>query len=195
MALFWTLAEGLILIYMRRGFLIFKMGKPQQRGFNLFCGTMFIILVFIMLGGESLLGRFMDLGRGLNFITYRWALWNFFCTLWVVLEGIIMIYVLRIYKLLAPAYNKKTFSAKGSVKKGPAIGIPLLIFSFFILYLFYEYNLLSVINNYGLKAGGVNRISVFYIRICGLFWIIFEWIVAFIGIKTFFIMKEKKAGK
>lgn len=187
MALFWTLAEGLILIYIRWGFMFLIKRKGREKIFLISCVTIFGLLIFLMYGGEIFFGKFMDLRRGTNLHIYRWALWNFFCTLWVVLEGIIMIYVLRIYKALRSPLQKKVLKRE---KSNFPYGILILIFSFFTLYVFYQYNLLSIINKNLLDARGIVHISTFYIRICGLFWILFEWIVAFIGIKTYFVLKR-----
>ena len=194
MALFWTFAEGLILIYMRWGVLFLRRGEERQRIFLFFCIVIFFLLFCLMFRGENFFGGFMDLEQGHNLKVYRWALWNFFCTLWVILEGIIMVYVLVLYKTL-------TFHLKNSdviikkekrqrTKSNITYGIPLLIISLFSLYIFYEYNLISIIENNVIDGKAIYRISLFYIRICGLFWIIFEWIVAYVGIKTYRLMKE-----
>jgi len=31
----------------------------------------------------------------------------------------------------------------------------------------------------------------FYIKICGMFWILIEWVVGLIGLKIFFLLKKK----
>jgi hypothetical protein len=33
----------------------------------------------------------------------------------------------------------------------------------------------------------------FYIKICGIFWILIEWAVGLIGLKIFFMLKKKVA--
>ncbi len=193
MALFWTLAEGLILFYVRAGFLFFKEGKKRQKTFLTICVITFGFLILLLFGGEYFFGKIIDLRQDIHLMVYRWALWNFFCTLWVILEGVIMIYVLRIYKTLMPPLQKKNLKIEKShpVKNGLTWGIPVLIFPFFALYIFYEYNLLSLFNKDLLDAKSIFHISSFYIRICGLFWILFEWVVAFYGIKTYFFLKRR----
>ena len=191
MALFWTFAEGLILIYLRWGFLSFNKGEGKQRAFLIFCIAVFALLLWLMFGGEVFFAKFVDLEQGFNLSVYRWALWNFFCTLWVLLEGIIMVYVLRIYKTLKQPYKNKGLKTGKNSLLGANFnyGIPLLIVSLFTLYFFYEYNFVSMVNKNVLDAKSIYRISLFYIRVCGFFWILFEWIVAFIGIKAYLFLK------
>lgn len=193
MALIWTFAEGLLLFYIRGGFLFSKEGKRGQKKFLIFCVTLFGLLISLVYGGEIFFGKFMDLRQDIHLMVYRWALWNFFCTLWVILEGVIMVYVLKIYKTLMPPLQKKNLKKEKSrsVKNGLTWGIPVLIFPLFALYIFYEYHLLSLFNKDLLDAKSIFHISSFYIRICGLFWILFEWVVAFYGIKTYFFLKRR----
>jgi len=127
---------------------------------------------------------------------YRWALWNFFCTLWVILEGIIMVYVWRLYKIIKSSGGRELKGEENAEKGGSRpllMGIPLLSVSFLAGYVFYQYNLLGMVEAKTIDGMGVYRISLFYIRICGLFWILFEWIVAIAGIRTYRLMK--KAGE
>lgn len=192
MALFWTFAEGLILFTLRLVFFSLKKGGDKsQASFFIFCVIIFALLICLMFCGEIFFGKFLDLHQGYNLTVYRWALWNFFCTLWVILEGTIMVYVLRIYKTLKHPLKKKDLKEGKSnmIRIKFSYGIPLLAFPLFALYAFYEYNVLSVISKYGLDVKTLYRMSVFYIRVCGIFWILFEWIIAFIGIKTYFILK------
>lgn len=193
MALFWTLSEGLILICLKWGFMSLKGAEKREKPFLVFFAIFIGSLSLLIFGGENFFGRYMDLERRLNLTAYRWALWNFLCTLWVVLEGIIMVYVLRIYKTLKRCHTK---SELGSDQRITAVsrfpwGIPFLILIFFAFYVFYEYNLLSIMAETGLNGRGIYRMSVFYVRVCGLFWILFEWVVACLGIKTYFILKRK----
>ena len=193
MALFWTFAEGLVLIYLRWGVLLLKRGEERQKIFLIFCVITFFLLTCLMFGGESFFGLFFDLQTGLNLITYRWALWNFFCTLWVILEGIIMLYVVRLYKTLRPSLNESVSTLTKEKSSTPlsnsSYGIYALISVLISLYVFYEYNLLTMIGENGLDVESIYRISLFYIRICGIFWVLFEWIVAFMGIKTYLLLK------
>lgn len=189
MALFWTLAEGLILIFIRWGFLFIKKGEGRQRDFLIFFATTFALLISLLFWGETILGRIVDLQKGIHLAAYRWALWNLFCTLWVILEGGIMIYGFRIYKRFKLTFQDQDL-AKNNPRTNVAYGMPLLIASLFALYIFYECNLLSTIARYGLDARSLYRISIFYIRICGLFWILFEWIIAVLVIKIYVALKE-----
>lgn len=193
MALFWTLAEGFILISMRWGYLTLKKGQGNQKRFVATCVTLFVCFAFLMLDGESAFRGFEDFNRRL----YRWVLWNFFCTLWVFLEGIIMVYVYRIYRQLKPCPRNRGQEMRLISRTNQGSGLPEFRFGPFILMVFflgvfisYAFGLVSVTHRHSLGFVEIDRISLFYIRICGIFWIIFEWIVAVLGIRSYFIIKR-----
>lgn len=190
--LFWTLAEGLIMIVLRQGFLFLRGEKRSQLIFFLFALCMFLVLVYLRFRGEDCMGLLLDMERDINIVMYKKALWNFFCTIWVILEGVIMIYVFRIYKILR-TNTKENESEKEEttlLKSNIAWGIPVLVFSFVSLYAFYQYVFISLSMEYVFSFDTIRMISTFYIRICGLFWIIFEWVVAIIGIRTYQLLKD-----
>jgi hypothetical protein len=201
MALFWTLAEGLILISMRWGYLTLKRGQGNQKRFVAICVTLFVCFVFLMLGGEAAFRGFEDFNRRMNLSLYRWVLWNFFCTLWVLLEGMIMVYVYRIYRRLKPCPGDRRQERTSTRCNKKGLGLPEFRFGPIILlvlllgvFLSYAGGLVSVTHRYSLGFVEIDRISLFYIRICGMFWIIFEWVVLVLGIKTYFIIKRSGGG-
>jgi hypothetical protein len=111
----------------------------------------------------------------------------------VILEGIIMVYVWRLYRAINP-FAKKEAKRNERDNKGGARrlfrGIPLLTVSFLAGYLFYQFRLFSLVEAGTIDVTGIYRISLFYIRLCGLFWVLFEWIVAIAGIRTYRLMKK-----
>ena len=191
MPLFWTLAEGLILIALRQGFLSFKGENRRQALFLFFSLFIFLALVVIRFKGENIMSGFMDMERRSARVIYNSTSWNFFCTIWVVLEGAIMIYVYRIYNILRVNLKGNGKSSFLQLRSKKAWGIPVLVISLLSLYSCYQYNLISVSMRFQFDLETIRMISLFYIRICGLFWIIFEWIVAVIGIKTYLLLKRE----
>lgn len=177
MALFWTLAEGIIFLYLRWGYLKLRGSESNQRVYVILCSATFCVLALWLFTGETLANRYLSDIRHIKL--YRWGTWNFFCTLWVGLEGVIMIYVIRIYRLLR---------SKAAGKPGrTAVTIMWPLFFLFALYhlAFFETAL-----NQAMTTIEIYNVSVFYIRICGLFWITFEWVVAVYGLKTYGLMKQ-----
>lgn len=194
MALFWTLSEGIILIFMRWGFLSLKKGEARQRGFFIFLAVLLTLLISLFFWGEMAFGKIMDLEKGLHLAAYRWAIWNLFCSFWVILEGVIMIYGFRIYKLLKPVFKNEDPKEGKLPLKDPAWGIPFLILVFLSFYAFYEWAVLSITMKHGMDAGNLRNVSLFYIRLCGIFWIIFEWIIAFLAIKIYALIRSKRGA-
>lgn len=178
MALFWTLAEGMILLYLRWGYLKLTGEKADHRRRIIVWSSLFLLLVLWMMTGEELFKQFISGGDHVRL--YRWTLWNFLCTLWVILEGGIMIQVLRIHGRLM---------SKGGKREGR---IPVVtMWTLFFVSIFYHWALWEAALGGGMDLGSLRRCAVFYIRICGLLWIVFEWIVAVVGIKTYLLLKRK----
>lgn len=190
--LFWTFAEGLILLAVRWGYLCLRKEKGRQPLFWIFCIMAFFFLMLFRFGGKALFGHFFDLKNAADLLFYKRASWNFFCTVWVILEGAIMVYVLRIYDLMKMSMGEKRGkSNRGTRSCAPAIFI--LVGSLACLYGFYEGFLWSLKTNHGLGMNSIHHISIFYVRICGIFWIAFEWVVAVMGFKTYFLLKRNRA--
>ena len=180
MALFWTLAEGLILVFFRGGWLSIAGREKPQTTVAVLCAGLFVFLVCLMFAGESLFARLgVDLEKASYLVAYRWGLVTFFCTLWVILEGIIMIYVLRVYRLVRTR-PERAGEGELSVRRSSVFGVSLLILLFILFYAFYEIHLGSM---------QIYHLSVFYIRLCGLFWIVFEWVIAIVGLRTYRAMQ------
>lgn len=192
MAFFWTLAEAIILVAVRWGHLLAAGKDCPQKGAFVAAGIGLALSGGLLFLGEPLLGCFIDLDARLPLTLYRWALWNFFCTVWVVLEGCIMVYVCRIFTILNASVTPSGVgvSATGHRKTG----IPILVGAFLCLYLVYQAGLFNAVHRFGIDAGPVVRISLFYIRICGVFWILFEWVVAAKGIQAYRILKQRNGG-
>lgn len=195
MALFWTAAEGILLVMMRWGYLTASRGDGRQKKFTVAFTAALGALCLVLFFGEYLLGRVLDLDNTLNRTLYRWALWNSFCTLWVILEGCIMVYVCRLYRILRKGGGGRPVALTGDSGKEDRAsqtkwGIPLLVLGFLTLFLLYEAALFHVLGHAGLSLRGVVRISLFYIRICGIFWILFEGVVAIQGLRAYGILKR-----
>jgi hypothetical protein len=190
MALFWTLAEGLILVFLRSGWLSVSGRSKRQSASAFLCAGLFVSLICLMFAGESLFEKLiMELEKVSYLVAYRWGLVTFFCTLWVILEGVIMIYVLRVYRLV----RRRTEGARVrglSFKPSSTLVVPLLVMSLISFYAFYEVHLVYLIGKYDLGTRPIYHLSVFYIRLCGLFWIVFEWIIAVVGFRTYRELKR-----
>jgi hypothetical protein len=190
MAFFWTLAEAAILVAVRWGFHLAAGREGGPRGIAAaVVGTSALgVLLFL---GEPLIGRFLDLDERLVRSLYRWGLWNFFCTVWVVLEGCIMIYVLRLGRMLRA---ETALSGKRSPPTSePLASLALLTGGLLLLYGSYQAGLLHAVDRFELGPGPVARVSLFYIRVCGVFWIVFEWVVAVEGIRAYRALKRQGA--
>lgn len=189
MAFFWTLAEVIILVAVRWGHLLAAGKECPQKGAFAAAGIGLAFSGGLLFLGEPLLGCFVDLEARLPLTLYRWALWNFFCTVWVVLEGCIMVYVCRIFRVLKAVEDPST--AAGLAANRRNTGIPILAGAFLCLYMVYQAGLLHAVGRFDLEAGPVARISLFYIRICGVFWILFEWVVAVKGVRAYRLLRQR----
>lgn len=182
MGLFWLFAEGLIMMCVRKGLFFLETGQSRQRIYSLFCLALFGLIVFLYTGKGFLLDRLQTEPGTLAAALYNRYLWNFICTLWVLIEGAISIYVFRIYRLLkAPAAAGPRF---------PGWGMGLLCIFFLAVFALYHGYLYLLISRSALSSGDaiVNTFR-FYIKMCGLFWIFIEWAVALIAVKIYLLLK------
>jgi hypothetical protein len=181
MALFWTLAEGSILIAMHWG-LSRLQGSRQSKAMTMIGATLFALVIIVYaLGREWLFWRNnIDLGSRELSIN-RTFTWNFLCTLWVVLEAVIAFYAWRIYSIL---------------KREPArppnhrITLIVLIVAPFALYLIYHYMAWSVITSTEIGAQQIVNLGRLYIRLCGVLWISIEWFIAITGLRLLWLLRQ-----
>ena len=186
MGIFWLFAEGLVMVYIRKSFIFLKKGEARQKAFIFFCITFFIILVCLNFGEEINIDRYLGIKyRSLGYFYYSY-LWNFFCTLWVAIEAVIVIYVFKIYNLLRIALEKKKSILNITLLFGPSIFF-LFLFAFYVGYHSY---LGSLVDMDGYNHRNIQNSFNFYIKICGMFWILIEWVVGLIGVKIFFLLKR-----
>jgi hypothetical protein len=194
MSLIWTLAELLILIMVRWFFFVLQDKNKNFQVVVFFSALLFCILGVLMLAGEDIFAQFMDFHPRRNLMMYRWGLWNFSCSVWVILEGVIMIYVIRIYHILN-AFSGRIGASQADrsfpIKRFRPWSVLFLIAGFFFFFILYQYGLISAVYRYDIPDGSIYRISIFYVRICGIFWIIFEWMVAILGIKTYYLISRE----
>lgn len=187
MGIFWLFAEGLVMVYIRKSFLFLKKGEARQREFVFFCITFFIILVCLNFGEEINIDTYLGIKyRSLGHFYYSY-LWNFFCTLWVAIEAVIAIYVFQIYNLLRMALEKKKSILNNTLLFGPGIFLVFLV-AVYISYHCYV-GTLADMDRYHPK--NMQNMFNFYIKICGMFWILIEWVVGLIGLKILFLLKRK----
>ncbi len=197
MALFWTLTESTILYFMIWGnLLLHHKSKNARQVKNLFI-MIFFILGLLLFFGEWSAGHVFDFNNKISLHLYRWILWNLFCTLWVIMEGAIMVYGFRTLKRIE-SLNKlkeKDSNLSKPYKKGgkwknifnPIIVITTLMSGLFILY---HLSLISLAQKGLINVGDIFTVSRFYIRICGIFWILFEWAIAIICIRSFIFFRS-----
>lgn len=185
MGLFWLFAEGLIMTCVRGGLRFLETGQTRQRAYLLFCLTMFAFIVFLYAGQDFLLNRLRVAPRSHAAWLYDGYLWNFICTLWVLIEGAIAVYVFRAYRILKVPATRRPRS--GRRFSGP--GMWLLCAFFLAGFGCYHGYLSMLISRSALSADAIFNILRFYIKICGLFWILIEWTVAIIAVKTYLLLK------
>lgn len=185
MGLFWLFAEGLIMVYVRKGLLFLETGQSRQRVFTLFCLILFAAIVALYAVKGLLLNLLQPSSGSLAAALYNRYLWNFICTLWVLIEGAIAIYGFRIYRLLkAPPTG---YPAPGKTVYNP--GLWILCILFLAGFTFYHGYLYLLISRAALSGQAIINIFRFYIKACGFFWILIEWAVALIAMKIYLFLK------
>ncbi|MFH1137227.1 MAG: hypothetical protein V1816_14240 [Pseudomonadota bacterium] len=191
MGLFWTLAEGSILLGLRRIHLKIRLGSGSQPWALALGAALFITLSCFMFRGEPWAASWFAIRRPVDLNFLQHARWSFFCAVWVLLEGLIMIYCLRLHQALKAILAGNLPAPEGL--PGPAAG-PALAMLTAVLFLGYLYFFWGAVQRLGLQPGHIHRIAFFYIRVCGVFWILFEWVVALTGLAAWRLIKKVEGG-
>jgi hypothetical protein len=193
-ALFWTLAEILIIFYLHLCISFIEGKRNFENTYIIICIALSGFLIFILFFGDHLLGIFVNFNRQYNLYIYESGLWKFFCTLWAALEGIIMIYVMAIYGALKCRLTNKAIADEYFRIAGfnfYHLNIFIILF-FLTLYILYEYNLIFLVVKYSLRVDNFYNLSLLYRKICAVFNIIFDGGVALLGYKTYSLLKKSE---
>lgn len=191
MGILWLLAEGLIMVYVRKGFLFLSGRDDRQKPFLVFCAVSFVLLALLRLGKVLNLDGVLGPGAGvIRFRYYNGFVWDLYCTLWVVVEGVIAVYIFRIYKLLDAAVSGGAADRPDRNDPARGWGPPALTMISLAVFTGYHGYLLHLMGGADLRSSAVYNLLRFYIKLCGVFWILFEWYVAVAGIKTFLVLKR-----
>jgi hypothetical protein len=185
MALFWTLSEASILIAVHWG-LARLQGSRHSEARMMTGATLFALVIIIYAVGREWLVWHNNLGfdsRQLKI--YGTFTWNFWCTLWVVLEAIIALYSWRIYLIL---------KHKPTRPPNYRFTLIVLIVAPFALFLAYHYMAWSVITSTEIGAQQIVNLGRFYIRLCGVFWISIEWFIAIMGFRMIRLLRQPDAA-
>ncbi len=184
MALSWLLAEGTLLVFARWAASAVHGEEAPHWKFATFCVCLFFLLGGLAFFGEALFKAWLPRSRRMDLFFYRSFIWNLFCTLWVIIEGLIILYVFRIDRAMGG-------TVPGRIRFPWAVLLLVVLpLGFFLLY---QAQMVSVVGRYHLGLTAASRISRFFIRLCGLFWILFEWVAAFIGLRI--LHRLRRAGR
>lgn len=185
MALFWVFAELFIIIYMKKGLsFIFQDGKKHD-GFIVFASVFFVLLVFATFSRNSLFSLLPDMPNALQKKFYGYLLWHFYCSQWVVFEASITLYILRVYARMQQSVCQSGSMVKKwrTVERFAIFGIPAFLVIYAFIFAGYEFLTFSLLQRALIVQLQLYHINLFYIKICGIFWIAIEGGVAFLGYK------------
>jgi hypothetical protein len=187
MGLFWLFTEGLIMICVRGGLRFLETGRSRQRGFVFFCLGVFAAVAFLYASQGLIAGRLRISFPLFSARFYSGCLWNLTCTLWVLVEGAVAVYVLKAYRLIKKPAAAQPEPARGF--SGAVLGvICALLLAGFVFYHTYLYLLTGRAAFSGAMTANALR---FYIKICGLCWIFIEWMVAVMAVKAYLMLKRR----
>jgi hypothetical protein len=124
---------------------------------------------------------------------YGYSLWHFYCSQWVVFEASITLYVLRVYALMRqsvcrpPDHMVKRW---GAVERFAAFSVPVFLVIYALIFAGYELLTFSVLQRSLIDSKQLYHIYLFYIKICGIFWIAIDGGAAFLGYKILYFLKD-----
>jgi len=196
MALFWVFAELFIIIYVKKGLsFIFQDGKKHY-GFIVFAVVFSILLIFITFFRNHIYSLFPDMPNTMQKKFYAYSLWHFYCSQWVVFEASITLYILRVYARMQQSVcqSGKMVKKWRVVERFAAFGIPAFLVTYAFIFAGYEFLTFSALRSALIVQLQLYHINLFYIKICGIFWIAIEGGVAFLGYKILRFLKTHNSS-
>ncbi len=160
---------------------------PRSQGPALaLCAFLAVLLAALVLGGDPLFGARLDAAAGHRREGFRWATWNLVATLFVVVEQVILVYLLRLDGLLRD--NALRRIGPGGVRiLGALLGLAI-----FGLYAFYLHQLVRVVDGHGLGKWEIQNVSAFYCRVCCALCVLLEWLLAVLAVRAWRTCRERK---
>lgn len=175
MGLCWLFAEGFCLVYVRWIYLrLYSPPKRSNRFFLLLSITVFLFLVAIALYIAFRSYQHAGFPGGKRAVLYlNSTFWRSLCVAWVLVEGLILWYIIRITGLFQ--------GEAGSTVLSITVILTLSGFSLFYVYFEYLFRLFSFQEMLGISR--LVNLSRFFIKVSGFMWIFFEWAVAIKGLQ------------
>jgi hypothetical protein len=191
MALFWVFAELFIIAYVLKGFSFLVQDGKKHYGFIIFASVFFILLIFATFFRDQIYSLFPDLPNTMQKKFYGYALWHFYCSQWLVFEACITLYILRVYALMKQSNNqsKKMTKKWKSIERFTVYAVPGFLVLCALFYLGYEFLTFSAMQNNLIDRPQLYHIYLFYVKICGIFWVLVDGAAAFLGYKIFRFLK------
>jgi hypothetical protein len=191
MALFWVFAELFIIIYIKKGISFIIQDGKKHYGFIVFAGVFLILLVFTTFFRNHVYLLFPDVPNVIQKKFYGYSLWHFYCSQWVVFEASITLYILRVYALMQQSVCQSDQMAKKwvAIERFAVFGVPSFLLIFVFIFTGYAFLTFSILQDALIDQLQLYHIYLFYIKICGIFWIVIDGWAAFLGYKIFRFLK------
>lgn len=191
MALFWVFAELFIIIYIKKGISFIIQDGKKHYGFIVFAGVFFILLIFATFFRHHIYSIFPDVPNAMQKKFYGYTLWHFYCSQWVVFEASITFYILRVYALMRQSVCQSSRMVKkwDVVERSAVFGVPAFLIIYAFIFAGYECLTFSVLQSALISQVQLYHINLFYIKICGIFWIAIDSGAAFLGYKILRFLK------
>ncbi len=191
MALFWVFAELFIIIFIKKGISFIVQDGKNHYGFIVFAGVFFILLTYATFFRHRIYLLFPNVPNTMQMKFYSYSLWHFYCSQWVVFEASIMFYILRVYALMQQSVCKSGRMAKkwDAIERFAIFGVPAFLVIYAFIFAGYEFLTFSVLQSALIGLLELYNINLFYVKICGIFWIAIDGGAAFLGYKILCFLK------
>lgn len=187
--LFWTFAELAILLLVR-GWLMHLEGRPRPQSRAMIAASaLWIGMAVLGLGWSAMFGSRLAAWSPVGCLLFDCALWDFGATLWVAIELVILVYVVRLDGMLhgdrpSPADLQALRAIAG-----------LLVLGCCAVYALFVHQLVRVSLRHGLSSAQIESLSVFYLKACGVVWILVEGAYAVYAVRCFRCLRNRQAGR
>jgi hypothetical protein len=192
MALFWVFAELFIIIYIKKGISSIIQDGKKHHAFIVFACVFFMLLFFATFFRQYFYQLFPNPPGAMQKKFYGYSLWHFYCSQWVVFEAGITFYILRVYALMRQSVcrSNRLVEKWRIIERFAIFGVSAFLFLYASLFIGYEFLTFSALRTDRINQEQLYHIYLFYIKICGIFWIAIDGGAAFLGYKIFRFLKN-----
>ncbi len=192
----WTFAEIIILVYMRQFYRALTHQSLNTKGAVSLASMVVAFFIVILFMGDQIRPLLYPKDNYVFRAIHHQMVWDFFCMLWVLMEGLIGIFGIAMIGVLRFALDENPQISWEQNLKSRNRFIMLMCTGFIVammtFYAAFQYMCVYAVLHNLVSSHYVMRSHNFYNFSCGFLWIAVDGVVALYGFKLLELIKKHK---